>query len=120
MRERIAEQVIDTAWRIHDAQIAWTSQVDSKASFVLAIEAAVIGGVVTLAGDGHRLTGLEQGWTLGIFVLGVVLLIGALVSVALVVRPRLRNADLVKEADTNYIFFGHAKQYDPDKLRNRA
>jgi len=105
-----------SAWRIHDAHLAWTSQVDSKASFVLAIETAIAAGVVALAGNGRRLSDLPSGWPTAYFVVGCASLVLALISVSLVVRPRLRIPHLEEEARTNFIFFGHARRWKPDEL----
>lgn len=110
---------LQDAWRVHDAQVQWTSQVDSKASFVLAIETAVAAGVVALASDGRRLSGLHDFWPITLFVVGVGLLVGALLAVAMVVRPRLRNPHLAEEAEENFIFFGHAKLWEPKALEQR-
>lgn len=109
---------VENAWRIHDAQLTWTSQVDGKASFVLAIEAAVVGGIVTLTGGGHRLANLEPGWTVGLFIAGVACLVAALACVALAVRPRLRNTAVAKDGEVDYLYFGHAKQHTPVALRS--
>lgn len=118
MDEEQQKRAVENAWRIHDAQLTWTSQVDGKASFVLAIEAAVTGGVVALASDGRRLSSLEQGWTLGFFVAGVACLVTALACVALVVRPRLRNSTAAKQGEVDYLFFGHAMQQTPQAIRS--
>lgn len=116
--EEQQKRAVENAWRIHDAQLTWTSQVDGKASFVLAIEAAVTGGVVALAGDGRRLTSLEPGWTLGLFVAGVACLVTALASVALAVRPRLRHTADAKKGEVDYLYFGHAMQHTPQAIRS--
>lgn len=111
---------VANAWRIHEAQLQWTSQVDSKASFVLAIESGLTVGVVTLSGDGHRLTHLDDAFTKGAYMSGVFLIVAGLLAVAFVVRPRLRKNDMPKEGDekVDYIFFGHAMQWDAEELQS--
>lgn len=104
------------AWKIHDAQVQWTSQVDSKASFVLAIETAVLAGVIELSGKQRRLSDLDDAWTRFYYGTGVVLLAIALIAVAWAVRPRLRNPGLKGEARDHFIYFGHARQWSPSKL----
>lgn len=106
----------DTAWRIHGALVDWTGKVDTKASFALAIETALMAGVVALTGDGRRLSHLDGFWTKAPFVLGVLALIAGLLSVAWVVRPRLRSKSVEVEAPSNFIFFGHAKHWEPAEL----
>lgn len=107
---------VEQAWHIHGQIVAWTSNVDSKASFALAVESAVAAGVVTLAGDGHRLHGIVGSWENGLFYAGCGLLASAVVFVALVVRPRLRSKHVKTEAPDNYIFFGHLRHWQPDDL----
>jgi hypothetical protein len=106
---------VDTAWRIHGAIVGWTISVDSKASFALAIEAAVMAGLIKLAGNG-RLSDLEGYWEKLLFWSGVVALTGGLLAVLLVVRPRLRARRLKHEVAGNFIYFGHAKDWDGSEL----
>lgn len=103
------------AWKIHDTLVTWTGQVDTKASFALAIESAAMVGILSLAGDGHRLAGAE-GAAMVLLWIGVALLAGALVAVGYVVRPRVREGSLPNEAPDNYIFFGHLQYWDPTDL----
>lgn len=111
-----ASNPVDTAWRIHSAIIDWTGKVDSKASFALAIESAVMAGVIGLTGDDRQLSHLKTWWAQSTFWLGVVTLAAALVLVAWVVRPRLRKRHLPTEAKDNYIFFGHVRLWNEDDL----
>ncbi|MFD6548016.1 hypothetical protein, partial [Bacillus cereus] len=66
---------IETAWKIHAALVDWTGKVDTKASFALTIESALLGGVVALSGDGrvfHDLAGASVVWyVLGVFTLAL-------------------------------------------------
>jgi hypothetical protein len=109
---------VDTAWRIHSAIIDWTGKVDAKASFVLAIESAIMIAVIGLTGDNRRLSHLE-GWAFLAFAIGVGALTAGLGCVAWVVRPRLRKSNVAAEAVTNYIYFGHARLWKPDDLEQR-
>ncbi len=49
------QNAIDNAWKIHGAVSDWTKSVDSKASFVLTIEVAILAGVISLMGGSRRL-----------------------------------------------------------------
>lgn len=109
---------IETAWRIHAAQVDWTGKVDSKASFALAIESAVMAGIISLTGDERRLAHLENAWEQAFFWLGVSALVVALVTVAWVVRPRLRSWRLHDEIENNFIYFGHLRKWQPEDLEN--
>lgn len=109
---------VDTAWRIHSAVVDWTGKVDTKASFALTIEAALLAGVVTLSGGGRALSDLH---CVGLFlyIVGLTCLIGAVLCAAWVVRPRLRSASISDESATNFIYFGHLKQLTAEKVQDK-
>jgi hypothetical protein len=48
----------ETAWRIHGGLLDWTGKIDSKASFVLTVEAAALAGFAVL---GHPWRELAHG-----------------------------------------------------------
>lgn len=108
---------METAWRIHSAQVDWTGKVDSKASFALAIQSAVMAGIVGLSGGGRRLGDLKGFWPNAFFWVGVGLLVLSVIAVSVVVRPRLRRKKLEAEVPENFIFFGHLRKWDPEELR---
>lgn len=103
-------EATDHAWRIHGAVADWTGKAETKASFALAVETAVLGGIVALTGGHHRLAHLH-GSALGLFWAGMVLIILGLLAVVGAVVPRLRTKDLEAEAPTNLIYFGHLKYW---------
>lgn len=108
---------IETAWKIHAALVDWTGKVDTKASFALTIESALLGGVVALSGDGrvfHDLAGASVVW----YVLGVFTLALSVLCVVLVVRPRLRRGGLQSEARGNFVYFGHLRHLDAAAVQN--
>lgn len=109
---------IDTAWKIHAALIDWTGKVDTKASFALTIESALLVGVITLSGEGRVFHHLS-GWAVVWYVLGVLLLIAGVLCAAGVVRPRLRAANLEAEAPDNFIYFGHLRHLTPEAVQHR-
>lgn len=107
---------VESAWRVHSAVVDWTGKVDTKASFTLAAESATALAVLTLSGGGRRLGGITGlPWQIGYWT-GVTVLAIAIVLVLIVVRPRLRVAESRGEASNNFIYFGHAKQWDAVKL----
>jgi Pycsar effector protein len=110
---------VENAWRIHAALVDWTGKVDTKASFALAIEAAAVAAVITLTDKDRQLSHLEDGWQLGLFSAGVVLLvIGILLSVAVVI-PQLRTRRAADEWPSGYIYFGHLRHWSPTALTDR-
>ncbi|WP_407107256.1 Pycsar system effector family protein [Rhodococcus aetherivorans] len=113
----MATDPVDTAWKIHAAVTDWTAKVDTKASFALTIESALLVGVVTLSGEGRVFHHLS-GWAVVWYVLGIALLIAGVVCAAWVVRPRLRSANLEAESHSNYIYFGHLQHLTPDAIQN--
>lgn len=109
---------IDTAWKIHSALTDWTGKVDTKASFALTIESALLAGVVTLSGKDRALDNLS-GWAVVWYVLGLVVLIAGLLCAVWVVRPRLRAQHVTNEASTNFIYFGHLRQLSHDDVETK-
>ncbi|WP_205848943.1 MULTISPECIES: Pycsar system effector family protein [Mycobacteriaceae] len=109
---------IDTGWKIHAALVDWTGKVDTKASFALTIEAALLAGVVTLSGDKRVFSNLS-GWAVAWYVLGILLLITAVLCAAWVVRPRLRKAEVKAESADNFIYFGHLRHLTPEAVEER-
>jgi hypothetical protein len=107
---------VETAWRIHSALADWTAKVDTKASFALTLEVAVLAGVVTLTGSGHHLHGLHGAWVLTFFWTGIGLLVTSGLASAAVVTPQIRRSKIDPEAAENFIFFGHVRRWEPDDL----
>lgn len=108
---------LDTAWRIHAAVTDWTGKAESKASFALAVESALLAAIISLTGGNHRLSDLNSNWLLLFFWLGLALVVAALLAVIAAVRPRLRSNNVKAEARDNFIFFGHLKSWNPEALQ---
>lgn len=106
---------IATAWQLHGTIVSWTANVDSKASFALAIQSGVLIGVVGFTGDG-RLSKIDGTWQTIAFWVGIALISLALLTVTFVVRPRLRSRKLNSEIAENFIFFGHLRKWEPSDL----
>ena len=109
-------EAVEQAWRIHAALVDWTGKVDSKASFTLTIQSAVLAGIVTLTGTGHHLHGLRGATVDGFFWVGIAVLILGVLASASVVAPRVRRNKMGEEWRQNFIFFGHLKDWEPDDL----
>lgn len=107
---------LDTAWRIHQAQADWTAKVDAKATFAFAIESAAIATVVALTPNGRLFSDLDAWWLFAGYVLGLLLLMIAAGLSALVVIPRLRSRPSLKEAASNFIYFGHVRHWTSTHL----
>lgn len=106
---------IDTAWRIHAAQTEWTGKVDAKASFAFALESAAIATVVALSAK-DRLFSALPGLTPWLYWSGLlIMVVGAGLAVT-VVAPRLRGRKAKAESATNFIYFGHARHWNPSDL----
>ena len=100
-------RAVDNAWKIHAAVAEWTRGVDSKASFVLTIEVAILAGVVNLMGGGHRLAHVHGPCANALLYTGIGGLVVAVVLVTWVMRPRTRNRRVLQEAPSNFVYFGH-------------
>lgn len=109
-------QAIDTAWRVHQAQMDWTGKVDAKATFAFAIESAAIATIVGLTSNDRLYSDLDEWWLVGLYAIGLTCLLLAAGCAALVVIPRLRSKEVAKEARRNFIYFGHARLWEPDDL----
>lgn len=109
------QNAVETAWKIHAAVVDWTGKVDTKASFTLTIEAAVLGGVIALAGGQRRLSGLAGVWENAAFWLGITALVSAAILSALVVRPQLKGS-VAAPADQNFVYFGHLRLWNEHAL----
>ncbi|MGP6175366.1 Pycsar system effector family protein [Corynebacterium sp. A21] len=109
---------VDTAWKIHAVLVDWTGKVDTKASFALTIESALLAGVVTLSSEGRVFHHLH-GWAVVWYVLGILLLVAGVLCAAWVVRPRLRAGNLEAEAADNFVYFGHLRHLTPEIVQER-
>jgi len=110
------KDAIDNAWRIHGALGDWTGRADTKASFALTLEAAILAGVVTLTGPGHHLHGMHGELQLTLFWIGVAGLGSGALSAAQAVLPQIRRSDVGNEWANHFIYFGHVRRWKPDDL----
>lgn len=109
------DPVLD-AWNIHLALSTWTSNVDQKASFALAIESAILVATAGFTTDGSLFGSLDRCAELVTYFGGVLLLFAAVICAGNVVKPRLRGRATRREWHNNYIYFGHLRHWDPADL----
>jgi hypothetical protein len=93
----------------------WTTRVDVKASVVLTLETAALAGLLTLHGDGGA-SGPAHGFRLALFLAGACCLFAGALSAMLVVLPRMRGRHMPGETADNFVYFGHARTWDPARL----
>lgn len=106
---------VDTAWKIHSALVDWTGKVDTKASFALTVESAILVAITALSSNGRRL-GRIDGCAIWVLYIGVaVLALSALFAIS-VVSPNLRKRKVPSEVGENFIFFGHVRHWNPADL----
>jgi hypothetical protein len=105
----------ERAWRVHAAIVDWTGKADTKASFALTIESALLGFVIAFARQDQRQLD-DQSQAVGLLGAVLVFLGLAILISATVVIPYLRSRPLKPEAPHNYIYFGHLRHWEPDDL----
>lgn len=105
------------AWKVHDAINAWTGKVDTKASIALAIEVAIAGFAITLSTNHRQLTGLH-GIRAHLDDIGLAVLFGSMLASLAVVMPQLSRRRARRTWQTNMIYFGHLRHWDPEQLAN--
>lgn len=104
------DAAIEHAWKIHAALVDWTGKVDSKASFALTLESAILGAIAAFSTTERPLSGLTGGAVLA-YRAGVAgLVLAALCAVAAVI-PRVRFWQTLSEWERNVIFFGHTRHW---------
>lgn len=107
---------LDTAWKIHAAQVDWTGKVDTKASFAFALESAAIATTIALTAQGRVFSTFPSPLEAWLYWIGLVGLGVAAFFALSVVAPRLRGGMAKKAADENFIYFGHARHWDANDL----
>lgn len=112
-----ARDAIEDAWRIHAALVDWTGKVDSKSSFALAIDSAVLTAVAALSAAGRPLGDLRGGDALWAYRGGILALALATLGAVAAVIPRVRFWQTLSEWEDNVVFFGHVRHWkDPAAL----
>lgn len=118
LASRRRADALESAWQIHSAQAAWIAHADAKATFSLAIQSAIIAGVVALIAANKLISNLLNWWTLG-FGTGLLLLASGVIIAARVVAPVLRGVGLEDEAQVDHIYFGHVRLVSAKDLETR-
>jgi len=107
---------IDAAWHILEAQLDWSGKVDNKASFALALESAILAGLVTLSQTGHTLVTSGSASVRTAYHLGIAFLVLGAVAAVTVVFPRLWGTKVNPDWHSSYIYFGHLRKWKPKDL----
>lgn len=110
------KQAIEHAWKVHAAQADWTGKADTKASFSFTIESATLGVTVALSAANRIFASMPSGLPPFLYWVGVVALLAGMFCALMCVVPRLKSKGLLKAAEENFIYFGHARYWDADKL----
>jgi Family of unknown function (DUF5706) len=109
---------VEFAWNAYWAQENWSRNVDTKASIVLALETAVLGGGLgTLTGSMPFMKADE--WRRALAFSGLGLLLLAVLAAGLTIVPHIRR-DPVRRHDPSemrILWFGHLRQFDAADIR---
>jgi Family of unknown function (DUF5706) len=104
------------AWRVHEAQQAWTASVDIKASIVLVVEGAIAAAAGrSLMVSGGVLHG-AHGLHLAIAITAVTLLSCSVGAALWVVFPRLERRGSGATTNPGLIYFGHLRDRSVDEI----
>lgn len=101
------------AWKVHGTLQDWTAKVDTKASIVMTLETALLSGIVAFSTS--RAFTYPLGWA-SLHRCGLILLFVSIVIAGAVVFPQLRRRDSVKSWNTQFVYFGHLRQWEPAAL----
>ncbi|MFL0358592.1 Pycsar system effector family protein [Curtobacterium flaccumfaciens] len=115
---RKEQDALDTAWRLHASAQDWVGKVDAKASFAFGLEVAVITAAVALTSQGKMFHSLDSWYEVTLFILGMVMLGVAVVVASLVVAPRIRTRKSAAPTSSDFIYFGHLKDWSASDLKN--
>jgi hypothetical protein len=118
-RDRTFADALDTAWKIHAAQVDWTGKVDGKAVFAFGIQSAALGLAVTLSSTGRLFSELHTAIGFAVYYLGIAALLLGAGCALLVVKPRLRSRAAQREARNAYVYFGHLRHWTAENLASR-
>jgi hypothetical protein len=108
---------VENAWKIHQSITEWTKAVDAKAAFALTLELALIATVISLTNK-HEIFSMKPSAPGQVLVwAGLLALISAAGTAASAVTPQLRDRRTTEEARTSFIYFGHARLWNPKHLQ---
>ncbi len=107
---------VENAWKLHQAQMEWTSRVDAKAAFALTLESAAITVAVGFGLSGRVFAEDTSGVQLLLFLTGSTLLLAGAALSAYVVTPLLSPGRGRKLDDGDFVYFGHARRRSADEL----
>lgn len=99
------------AWRVHMAQVAWSSNADVKVSVLLALEAGALYVVISAIGHGG-LAGSKTYPVVG--AIGLIALLLAIIAGVMAIFPRLGQGN--HDRGPHVIYFGDLRRWDTAEL----
>ena len=109
-------RAIDEAWQIHGAQLDWTAKADAKAAFAFGVDSAIITTVAVLMSTGRVFVHFGHWYLVVTLFAGLFLLVAAIIFASVGVAPRLRRKQTREQWRENFVYFGHARHWDPQDL----
>jgi hypothetical protein len=106
--------LLDLAWRAHDAAAASIGKADAKAGFVATLDTAIVAGVTTLT-NLRDLSGAAYAAACA----GLALIIVAVCAAVAVVLPILRARSTRRHAPGSWLYFGAVRHHTADDLADR-
>jgi hypothetical protein len=94
----------------------WTAKADAKAAFAFGIDSAIIATVGVLVSTGRVFVHFQAWYLIVTVALGSALLAGAILCAAAGVAPRLRRGATRRHWRDNFIYFGHARHWSPQRM----
>ena len=92
------------------------ARVDTKATIVFTVEAAVLAGVVTALGN-PTFASAVTGWRQPVALLGTAASVVAVFAAFLVIIPQLGGRSVAQEQQ--FLYFGHLRRWEPSMLAER-
>lgn len=101
------KEIIDFAWKAHQAQESWTGKADVKGSILLAADGTIFASMLALHYECKN--GVALLWLTGLMLLGA-----SAVLAGLSIKPRVTTPPREKSSDL--IYFGHLKDSQPGEI----
>ncbi|OOB90945.1 Pycsar system effector family protein [Rathayibacter sp. VKM Ac-2630] len=94
----------------------WTARVDAKAAFAFTVESVVLTAAISLTAENRIFALLDNPIAEGAFLISAAVLAVAALLALLAVRPQLRRRQAAGASVGNFIYFGHAQNWNEVKL----
>lgn len=122
LRRRTTEPIAEEnsfeeyAWKTQRALSEWTAKVDTKASIMLTLETAAFGAVLAFSSDTGKPLAHLGGVAVWFYRAGVSLLVCGILCAGAAVFPQLNRRDARRNWRSNFLYFGHLRQWPPERL----